>query len=196
MKKLLVSAMLLMSSQLFAQETKTESRPAGSGFGAMSTIISEFNGESAVFTGTYGGWYVTKKLMIGMGGYALVSSHESTNGNEKSDDRDNIRMGYGGLVTEFTIYSYKGVHFTNTSLLAYGKVNDGYAYSASDRWEKVSDEVFVSQTSLNAEMNMTDWMRVGAGVGYRSVMGSDLADLSNKDMSGFSANLTVKFGIF
>jgi hypothetical protein len=191
MKKLLVSAMFLMSAQLFAQ---TESKPVG--FGALTTTISKFNGETAVFTGTYGGWYVNKKLLIGLGGSALVSNHESANTTKAGNEKDHTRLMYGGLVTEYTLYSGNLMRYTATSMLAYGHATDGYTYAAADQWEKVKDDLFVSETSFNAEMNVAKWFRVAGGVGYRNVMGSDLAGLDNKDMRGLTGNVTLKFGWF
>lgn len=191
MKKLLVSAMFLMSTQLFAQ---TGSKPVG--FGALTTTISKFNGETAVFTGAYGGWYVNKKLLVGLGGSTLVSNHESVNTTQSGNEQDNTRLTYGGLVTEYTLHSGKFMRYTATSMLAYGHVTDGYVWSAADQLEKVKDNLFVSETSFNAEMNVASWFRVAGGVGFRNVMGSDLTTLDNKDMRGLTGNVTLKFGSF
>ena len=55
---------------------------------------------------------------------------------------------------------------------------------------------YVIQPSLNVEVNVTDWFRVGAGGGYRYVTGGDQQGISNSKMSAPTANLTLKFGIF
>lgn len=202
MKKTVLALMLLTSSKLFAQEmpksqSLIEAKSKNTGYGALSTIFTEFNDEFAVFTGGYAGWYMNHKFMIGVGGYGMVTNHYGTVNSETSTTPKEYRMGYGGLVTEYTWHSDRLIHITTSTIIGIGQVTDGYDYiNGSKTWENTSDVVFVSHTSLNAELNVTSWFRFGIGAGYRNVLGSDTEGMDDKDLSAFSGNVTLKFGGF
>jgi hypothetical protein len=59
-----------------------------------------------------------------------------------------------------------------------------------------SDFVMVIEPAINAELNVTTWFRLNAGVSYRIVAGVDQVGLDNSDFSGPAASLTFKFGRF
>ena len=46
---------------------------------------------------------------------------------------------------------------------------------------------------MNAEVNVTSYMRVNLGGSYRFVSGAKLAEITNEDIDGPSASLTLKF---
>src|SRR4051812_22938524 len=46
-----------------------------SGYGVLSTQYSRFNHKDAIFVGAYGGWMINHRLMLGGGGYGLVTRH-------------------------------------------------------------------------------------------------------------------------
>jgi hypothetical protein len=59
------------------------------------------------------------------------------------------------------------------------------------------DAFFVVEPSVNLELNLTTWMRLGVGAGYRYVSGvNDLRGITNGDLRGASGSLTLKFGAF
>lgn len=57
-----------------------------------------------------------------------------------------------------------------------------------------SDNVFVMQPTVGAEMNIARFFRLGLDAGYRFVNDVELADFTNKDFSGPMVNLRLKFG--
>ncbi len=97
------------------------------------------------------------------------------------------------------IFSPKSVVHSSISLLI-----GGGAVSTQQHWTEVtdwmhgyqSDGVFVLEPSLNVELNVVSFFRVNAGGSYRFVSGVSMFGLTNKDLSGPSINLALKFGAF
>src|SRR5688572_18281890 len=80
MKKIILIALLLAGTRLYAQDASKSKSPFGrkiehSGYGALTTNYSKFNGDDALFVGAYGGWMINHKLMLGLAGQYLVTQH-------------------------------------------------------------------------------------------------------------------------
>jgi hypothetical protein len=56
--------------------------------------------------------------------------------------------------------------------------------------------VFVIEPSLLAELNVTNFLRLAVGGGYRFATGVELSGLTNADLSGVSVSVNLKFGSF
>jgi hypothetical protein len=56
--------------------------------------------------------------------------------------------------------------------------------------------MFVLELAANAEMNITTWFHLNAGVSYRVTGGVNQVGLSDRDFSNVAATLTFKFGSF
>jgi hypothetical protein len=59
-----------------------------------------------------------------------------------------------------------------------------------------ADVVVVFEPAVNAELNVTSWFRLNAGVSYRVATGVNQEGLRNRDFSGLAAAVTFKFGGF
>jgi hypothetical protein len=207
MKKVIFASLFLMSTHLFAQQS-SNSKPLSvtktkiTAYGALSTQFSKFNGQNAVFAGAYGGVMLNHKLMIGVGGYGLMTNHKGVGLNAHTNKPNNWQMAYGGLMAEYTFYENKNVHFTANTLLGGGILKNGHGRGTVP--ENGSDELkdidasgfYVVQPSVNMEVIATNWFRIGAGVGYRYITGINQQGITNSDMSAPTANLSLKFGIF
>jgi hypothetical protein len=55
---------------------------------------------------------------------------------------------------------------------------------------------FVMEPGAQLEINLFRWMRMSPGISYRSAHNSDGRGLSDKDLSDWSYNFTLKFGKF
>ena len=108
MKKIILFALLVTSVTMYAQEKSkrvpSPSKIYSSGYGALSTQYSKFNGEDAAFGGIYGGWMINHKLMIGFGGYTLLTSHDGYSMDGGVNPENKLKMGYGGLMLEYTFF--------------------------------------------------------------------------------------------
>jgi len=115
-------------------------------------------------------------------------------------------MGYGGLLLEYIAFPRKAVHLSfpiiigagGTSLGAKTFVNhsqiDPQEWGTYDFVE--SSTFFVVEPGISAELNMTKFFRLNAGVTYRYISGLNLVRLSDDALSDFTFSLTLKFGAF
>jgi hypothetical protein len=201
-KQILLAALTIMSAQLFAQEISNEQpssrKISHSAYGALSTKFTRFNGENAIVTGAYGGWMINHKLMLGAGGYALVTSHDGYGFNE-SNIQNKLRMGYAGFVGEYTFLEKKRIHASANLLLGAGAVVNGYIPSGGHLEDLESEDesgFLVVEPTVSIETDVTKWFRVGVGAGYRLIGSSEMTGITDRQLSGATANVTLKFGIF
>ena len=169
--------------------------------------------------GGRGGWIINNCFSIGGAGYGLVSEVKSDNvnfryyNNTTSAWQDTLMTGYlhigwGGLFLEYINSSSSLVHFTVNALVGGG--NAGYSEERmhnmdnNNMWQRDGEfrsnnhtEFFVFEPGASAELNVTDFFRISAGVSYRMVsrMGT-LGNLKASDLSAVSGNLMFKFGLF
>ncbi len=207
MKNLVFAVLLLMNLQLFAQQPESIGSTPGNrlkstGYGALSTQYSRFNNQSALFAGAYGGWMINHKLMIGLGGYGLVTHHNGVGKNVETNGQNAWKMGYGGLMLEYSFLQTRRIYFTVNTLIGGGIIKNGngrgtVSQNGSDELSDIDASGFyVVQPSVNLEMAVNKWFHIGAGVGYRYITGADQPGISNSKMSARTASLSFKFGAF
>ena len=104
-------------------------------------------------------------------------------------------MGHGGLWLGATPGSYNVIH-------PYVSVKAGWGVLELDfddpnqRFDDL-DQVFVLTPEVGMEFNLTRWMRLSGGLGYRYVSGiNDANPIEPGDLRGLTANLTLRFGWF
>lgn len=191
----------LYSKEPQEPETLISNKIHSSGYGTLSLQYSKFNHQHAMFVGAYGGWMINHKLMLGLGGYGLVTEHKGFGLNPATNEQNKLRMGYGGLMVEYTFAGNKAFHVTANTLIGAGGISNGYEKKGDnndeDNWQNVKGSAFfVAQPGVNVEANLTKWFRIAAGGSYRLIAGNSLTGISNSDMSAPAANLSFKFGEF
>ena len=204
MKKIILIAAVLTAGKLYAQDapaTFLNRKTHHGGYGAFTTNYSKFNGDDAVFVGAYGGWLINHKLLLGLGGQYLITQHDGAGVNPETHTLNKLKMGYGGVVVEYTFFESKAIHFTANTLVGFGVVTNGSRgddhYETGESWKSSDESGFLAfHPSVNVEVNITDWFRIAAGGGYRLITSADIQNVSNADMSSPTANVTLKFGIF
>lgn len=197
---------MVASVTMYAQDANksrslTHSKIYSSGYGAATTQYSRFNGEDAVIGGIYGGWMINHKLMIGFAGYTLLTSHDgySMDGGVNPDNK--LKMGYGGLMLEYTFFEAKRIHVSTNVLLGAGAVVNAYRNDRpdtyGDMWHSEEESGFrVIQPAINIETDVTPWLRVAVGGGYRYITSAEMSGITDKKMSAPTANFSLKFGVF
>jgi hypothetical protein len=206
MKRIILIAVLFASAKLYAQDT-IQSKPTSghkiyhSGYGALTTNYSKFNGDDAVFVGAYGGWMINHKLMLGLAGQYLVTQHDGFGFNSETNKENELKMGYGGLMVEYTFFENRKIHATANSILGFGVVTNGshggYDPETGESWRSADESgVLAFHPSVNVEVDVTRWFRVSAGGGYRIIGSSNINGLTDSDLSSPTANVTLKFGVF
>lgn len=166
------------------------------GFGGPVVKIGDVAGSAGVWVGGRGGWIFNMSdrhaISLGGGGYGLVTEHLVR---PVYPDNEPLAMnGYGGFEIEYTNRPYQLVHLTVSSLIGGGGVmlrdhhyND--VYDDMDRY-------FIFEPGLNAELNVTKFIRISVGASYRLTSGISRFGFRDSDFSGLNGVFTFKFGRF
>ena len=186
----------------FAQSAETEElEKIHSGFVVAPDFkFSEMDGESANLLGGYAGWLTDRKLFIGAGAYWL------TNGSAGSE------LSYGGALVEwfprrsekFNL-SFRGLVGAGTGTLGvdigdFPEAPEGRFGGRHGRFPHrfastilVHEGFFVAEPQANASFTFTNWLRLGAGAGYRLIGGA--SGLESR-FRGPTASVSLQFGKF
>lgn len=195
MKKLaIIISVALLSTTLMAQEkTLLGGEATNGGYGAFFTKVGQITGGTGIYMGGQAAWMINHRLGIGGKGYGIV--------NEVAvPELENIKLEFGcwGGLLEYHFFPEKLVNLHINSMIGAG----GVRYSVID-YQEPHDEVdwtddgfFVFEPGVGVDLHVHKNFRIGLNASYRLVDGVDYADLTNADLSGLSAEFTLKFGIF
>jgi hypothetical protein len=194
MRVFIIGGMLLVAASLLSAQEQTliSGDIESGGFGGPVVKMTKINGESAVLVGGRGGWIINHTFVLGGAGYGLV-----TNVNADTFLRRYMRMGYGGVDLEYIASSANLIHLSIGLLVGGGAIG----YKEEDEYYFVNtshhmDSFFILEPSIQANLNVTHFFRISAGVSYRYISGLKSALSTNNDLSGLSALLALKFGKF
>jgi len=108
---------------------------------------------------------------------------------------DKLTLGHGGFWLGYTLFGEKPIHVTFSSLIGWGEFgvmqNDaGYPF--------VRDKIFVVAPTVECELNLTRYFRIGAGATYNlyTMVDEDIHGYKNSDLSAPGGFLSFKFGWF
>jgi hypothetical protein len=163
--------------------------------------MTEMKDDLGLLMGAHGGIILNNHFVIGLGGYGLTSNFLVEDG-ENSDDLY-LYGGYGGLILGGIFSPREVVHIYTPVLIGAGGMevtdrnylNNFHRPPTFNNFSETS-AFFVVEPGLEVEVNVTRFFKIGLGASYRFVRESDLTTISNKDLSGFSAGLSLKFGKF
>jgi len=212
---MLVSAALLVGTSSFsaraqtsmeerttpsAEQTLIPSRFTNGGYGAPVQRFSSVAGKNVLFSGVEGGWIMNHQFILGLAGYGMATQNVRNSGTSLRDSKGRapvVEMGYGGLLLGYTPQSMSLGHLAFQVVIGGG----GFTYDVEDiagvrQEDAPCDAFFVAEPSLQGEVNITRFLRIGVGGGYRFISGASLDGLRDRDLRGASASLTFKLGHF
>jgi hypothetical protein len=169
---------------LQAQQARTLVRgdATNSGFGAAVFKGSGVNDQFAGFFGARGAWLIDHVFALGAGAYLMGGGVDV----QRAGGSRSLDMWYGGAEFEFISGWSQVYHITFLTLVGGGSLGlDGE-----------SDGIWAAEPQLNFEVNVTPYMRLNFGGGYRFIWGVDIPELSNSDLSQFLGQVTLKLGAF
>jgi len=201
MKRLLlvVTLIFFITNGMAQEETLVKGDVKSSGFGGPVVKYTSVYGQSALMIGGRGGWILNHSLVIGGGGYGVVNEINAPEGVLPNQGPLDIEFGYAGLELEYIFHPKSLLHFSIYTLLGGGDnhfVRDVGPVSESNQTTGESDFVYILEPAVNAELNVTKWFRLNAGISYRLVTGVEQEELDESDFSGVAGILTFKFGKF
>jgi len=195
-----VITLLMCASGATAQEhTVFKDSVATGGFGGPVAKVTSINDQVAMMAGGRGGWVINHSLIIGGGGYGITTEVNATEGAIADQGPLDLQFGYGGVEVEYRIHPQRLGHIGFYTLVGGGSANyvkDVGSMAESQERVGQSDSVFVVEPGVNAELNVTRWFHLNAGMTYRVVTGVAQGALRNRDLAGFTGALTFKFGKF
>jgi hypothetical protein len=167
------------------------------GFGGPALRLTAIDGTAALLTGGRGGWILNfdggHSFVLGGGGYGLVTDLEAEGIVDERGEPLYLNLGYGGAFLEYVNHTSRLVHFTAEAL--FGGGGAGLREGDHDEYDD-PEPFFVAEPGVNVVLNVTTFFRMGAGVSYRFVSGTDVTAFSDADLSGPSGVLTFNFGRF
>ncbi len=196
-RKAILSAMILAASfTAFSQEKEFQTifdnrdlRISGMGgpFMQFTTVAGEFGH-------MMGGGGAVMLNDFFFGGYGLGLSNAIPDYvNQNPSDR--LTLGHGGFWLGYSLFSAKSVHLTFSSMIGWGEFgvmqsNAGYPF--------VRDKIFLLAPTVEVELNLTRYFRIGAGASYNlyTLVDSNIHGYTNGDLSAPGGFLSFKFGWF
>jgi hypothetical protein len=172
---------------------------------APDARFTRVNDKSATLTGVYGGWLTDKTVLIGGGAYWLT--------NQAND----FKMHYAGGLVRVNIWGHRTLGLSTGAFVGLGdatlsrpfgdvlgnrteipegryrgaRIHDMHQPITTATRLRVNDDFVVAEPQLNALWNITPWLRLDAGGGYRFIGESDLL---GRQLRGPSASVALQFG--
>lgn len=163
------------------------------GYGGPSATYTRIVGTDVLMVGGRGAWLIDHRFALGGAVQGLIpigAPYTASSGRQYD-----LRMGYGGLWLEYTLFPERMVHGSFGSILGLGWLNlEGGG--GPGRGAPRTDLIVAIEPTAMAEVNMTSFFRLGAGVSYRYVGGVDFEGLESSELRGFGGNVVLKFGRF
>jgi hypothetical protein len=201
MKKLTVIGLILvLAVQIQAQEReyrtlvdfdKVRISGMASPFMQFTVVDGEFahmmGGGGAVLVGDF--WF---------GGYGLgLTNRIQVDVSRYQDYRvgDYLSVSHGGFWLGYSLFGDKPIHVAISSLIGWGQVGVGHEYG----YNVYQDGMFVVCPTVEVELNLTRFFRLGAGASYNLFTLVDERNIPGYHSSDFSSPggfLSFKFGWF
>jgi hypothetical protein len=186
MKKLLIVVFAMFMAVPFAlnADAKTlvpENFESG-GYGGPAFKFTTIDGQFSFLMGGGGAWLINHKISIGGMGFGLATDLKSGG--------SDLDMSYFGFNGGYVFFPDSIVHFITHATIGWGEVQ-------LRRTPHESDNFFVIEPNVDAEINVLTWVRLCAGVSYRFATGvNGITGINNSDLSGLAGTIFIKFGWF
>jgi hypothetical protein len=159
---------------------------------APSFGATTLDGRYSSLVGLRGAWVINRQFGIGLAANAIDWDAAARIDSPRPNTR--VTGGYGGLLLQYVLASEKLVHASFDATLGAGALcYDG----TSDR--RSCNEVigfYAFEPTANVELNVTSFMRVAVGGGYRFTAIDDSTTSYHPTLSGFVARTSLEFGRF
>jgi hypothetical protein len=195
-KSIFILFILALSTSLFSQEREYRTLLDNqdlriSGLGGPFMQFTSVAGEFGHMMGG-GGAVLLNNFFFGGYGMGLTNAIPDYVNDSPSD---RLTLGHGGFWLGYALFGEKPIHVTFSSMIGWGEFGimqyDGY-------YPFVRDQIFVMIPTLEVEVNLTRYFRIGAGASYNiyTMMDESMHGYSNSDLSSPGGFLSFKFGWF
>lgn len=174
---------------LFGGNQKIDAKSIGF-FVAPSVGVTSFERSASALFHARGG--ISFKSKFAFGGYYALSLNQIS---PRSETIPNIYMDYwsaGGFV-EYTVWSNKLAHLTLPFYIGAGEVQMDNEFGEAGLGEATFFQV---EPAAMLELNLSKYIRLNAGAGYRLVSEMSYRNFKQTDISGLTGYLGLKMGLF
>lgn len=171
------------------------------GYGGLDVKVTDIVDSRVLIAGAQGGVLVNRKYIVGLGGYGIATEVQF-DGLVGTDVKPlNLHGGYGGIVLGGMVGSKEIVHLVFPVLLGAGSIDvsdkDYFTNTPNDAEFTIERSAFmVIEPAAQIEFNITTHFRLAAGMSYRYITGTELQNVSDKDLSGGAVMVSFRFGRF
>jgi hypothetical protein len=108
---------------------------------------------------------------------------------------DRLTLGHGGFWLGYSLFGEKPIHIALSSLIGWGEFGVMQDYGT---YPFVRDKIFVLAPTVEVEVNLTRYFRIGAGASFNlyTMVDQNIHGYSNGDLSAPAGFLSFKFGWF
>jgi len=173
----------------------------------FSNSYTTLNGKNTYMPGFAGGIVMNRNFSIGLIGKSLSWYPTHLKFTNVMDEPAYLEGGYGGLFLVASPMANKVFHISfpmiagaggavYMSQLEYPDLDDFDDFGDFCHRSLSSSPFFVVEPGVNAEINVTGFMKLYAGYSYRWLMGLNLDNTSGNAFNGSNFNFGVRFGKF
>ncbi|MFY0644308.1 MAG: hypothetical protein JXR19_07560 [Bacteroidia bacterium] len=167
------------------------------GIAINAGVIGMQNDEMMLRTGASIAVILNKSLAIGFTGTGFAGSQNVI----LDGDKHSTVGGFGGLLIEPILLPNSPIHFSLPIALGVGQVQyfkDQYGYPYWDEiyYSSVENDFLFIEPGVNAEMNLTSFMRFGVGASYVFTNTLNAEPVIPTELDGLSMTASLKFGWF
>jgi len=195
MKKLLALILLFLTilqvqAQLNPMDHLFKDKPRDLNFYINPVVqFSQIDLQSSTIPGFGVGMIIHKKILIGVQ-YNLTLKDinlPSANGS------GNLKMRWGGLHLEYTLWPLQMVHLTFPLTTGVGKLS--ITGNTNGTLSGTPNFLF-AESGMIIEFNIWKYAKLGLGTTYRYTGNVSYNSITSGDLSGFAAVASLKFGMF
>lgn len=194
-KAILLGSILTITLTLFSQEKEYQTIFDNqdlriSGMGGPFMQFTVVTGEFAHMMGG-GGAVMLNDFFFGGYGLGLTNAipdYVNLNTN------DRLSLGHGGFWLGYSLFGERPIHVSISSLIGWGEFG---IMQYGEYYPFIRDKIFVITPTLEVELNLTRYFRIGAGASYNIyTMVDQMPGYKNSDLSAPGGFLSFKFGWF
>jgi len=173
------------------------------GYFGLSVGYTQIDKQDVMTLGGRAGWVIDHHVTIGLAGKAFMNS-VFIEGDFPNTPENGLYLsgGYGGFFIEPVIFPNFPVHVSFPIIIGGG----GFVLNESP-WHDYADDndyyepydwdsYFVVEPGVEIELNVVKFFRIAVGGSYRYTSDLHISEVPKDMMSGFSGEVTFKFGKF
>jgi hypothetical protein len=189
MKKLVLVLLVVFAAVQISAQDNSISRTGSSNMNRyyidLVSKAAALNGSWGLFGGMRAGYNINDNVTVGIIAHGLIPDKIESSYINK-DGRDELHLGYGGAEAAYKYDLSDKFYLQGMIMIGAGRVD--YKDLGGN------DYFFITEPGASINYSITDWFGLGYSVNYRFASGVKYADFSNASFSGWSTDISLKFG--